>query len=258
MLQSSTKEFEESYERMAKYVVPKSGKLISEDSEYALYTWYAAAKPSQAKTSSRTHGQAKPQPHTHMASAEPYTSSPPRRHHSPPLDTFPHPFLLPAMCSTLFKKCLEEFKLHAREKRYTLRDFTYDPNAVEADKAKKASDERELDRLRSMLANWCHINYAECYTMMLHLKAVRVFVESVLRYGLTTDYQRGMVPNFKAFLLQPKKGVTEKLRKSLAALYGGANSLAGDAEEEMVVPGATGEFYPYVSTDIVTEPVIAS
>ena len=28
--------------------------------------------------------------------------------------------------------------------------------------------------------------------------------------------------------------------------------------EEMVVPGATGEFYPYVSTDIVTEPVIAS
>ena len=142
--------------------------------------------------------------------------------------------------------------------RYTLRDFTYDPNAVEADKAKKASDERELDRLRSMLANWCHINYAECYTMMLHLKAVRVFVESVLRYGLTTDYQRGMVPNFKAFLLQPKKGVTEKLRKSLAALYGGANSLAGDGEEEMVVPGATGEFYPYVSTDIVTEPVIAS
>merc|ERR1711959_268541 len=86
---SSTKDFEESYERMAKYVVPKSGKLISEDSEYALYT------------------------------------------------------------CTLFKKCLEEFKLHAREKRYTLRDFTYDPNAVEADKAKKASDERELDRLRS-------------------------------------------------------------------------------------------------------------
>ena len=47
-LQSSTKDFEESYERMAKYVVPKSGKLISEDSEYALYTWYAAAKPRAA------------------------------------------------------------------------------------------------------------------------------------------------------------------------------------------------------------------
>ena len=188
------------------------------------------------------------QSHTHLL-----TSS------SPPLSSSLTPSHIPfCKCSTLFKKCLEEFKLHAREKRYTLRDFTYDPNAVEADKAKKASDERELDRLRSMLANWCHINYAECYTMMLHLKAVRVFVESVLRYGLTTDYQRGMVPNCKAFLLQPKKGVTEKLRKSLAALYGGANSLAGDAEEEMVVPGATGEFYPYVSTDIVTEPVIAS
>ena len=59
VLQSSTKEFEESYERMAKYVVPKSGKLISEDSEYALYTWYAAAKPSRSRTC--------------MASAQPYT-----------------------------------------------------------------------------------------------------------------------------------------------------------------------------------------
>ena len=90
--------------------------------------------------------------------------------------------------------------------------------------------------------------------MMLHLKAVRIFVESVLRYGLTTSYQSGMVPNFKAFILQPNKNKSEALRKALASLYGGG--MGGDGEEETAVPGATGEFYPYVYTDIETEPNI--
>ena len=41
----------------------------------------------------------------------------------------------------------------------------------------------ELRALQLLLTNWCAINFAEAYTMMLHLKAIRVFVESVLRYG---------------------------------------------------------------------------
>ena len=78
---------------------------------------------------------------------------------------------------------------------------------------KKREDTVTLERLKGMLANWCSINYAESYTMMLHLKAVRIFVESVLRYGLTATYAQGMVPNFKSFILQPKKGKAEALRK---------------------------------------------
>jgi len=191
---ANMKEFESSYNSMATYIVPHSCKLITEDTEYGLYTLF------------------------------------------------------------LFHKSLDEFKASAREKRYTLRDFTFDPTALEADKKKKADDHREFDRLKDVLKNWCQVNYTEVYTMMLHLKAVRIFVESVLRYGLTTSYQSGMVPNFKAFLLQPMKGKAETLRKVLGTLYGGG--MAGDGEEEMVVPGATGDFYPYVYTAIETEPNI--
>jgi len=193
---ASLKDFESTYEKMAQFVVPKSGKLIMEDAEYGLFT------------------------------------------------------------VIIFKKSLDEFKANAREKRYSLRDFTYDPTALESDRSKKATEEKEYSRLTGMLAKWCHINYAECYGMMLHLKAVRVFTESVLRYGLSTMYgQMGTVPNFKAFLLQPKKGKSEQLRKALAALYGDG-ATGGDGEEEMVVPGAQGEFYPYVYTLIETEPNI--
>ena len=81
---------------------------------------------------------------------------------------------------------------------------------------------------------------------------MQVFVESVLRYGLTHGIG-GMVPNFKAFFLQPKKASSEKLRKTLAALYGGGMA-SMEGEEETVVPGATGEFYPYVYTSLETAP----
>jgi V-type H+-transporting ATPase subunit C len=158
--------------------------------------------------------------------------------------------------TVIFKKSLDEFKASAREKRLTLRDFTYDPNALAAENTKKDADMVEYEKLKGSLKTWCEINYAETYEMMVHLKAVRIFVESVLRYGLTaSNMGAGMVPNFKSVVLQPKKGMAEKLRKTLGAMYGGDGAMAGgDGEEEMVVPGATGEFYPYVYTSIETEP----
>jgi V-type H+-transporting ATPase subunit C len=191
---ANMKEFETGFEKMATYVVPRSAKLLGEDTEYGLYG------------------------------------------------------------VVLFKKSVDEFKASAREKRFTMREFTYDPQAVDNDRVKKATDEAEFSRLKGMLTNWCLINYSECYIMMLHLKAVRVFCESVLRYGLSPGFGGGMSPNFKAFLLHPKKGVGEKLRKVLAGLYSGNAEMIGDAEEETVIPGATGEFYPYVYTAIETEP----
>lgn len=50
----------------------------------------------------------------------------------------------------------------------------------------------------------------QCYSAMVHLKAVRLFVESVLRYGVP--------PNFQAVLLKPKKEMP--LRKVGARLGG--------------------------------------
>lgn len=40
-------------------------------------------------------------------------------------------------------------------------------------------------------------------------------------------------------------------------MYGGAGGFM-EGEDESVVPGATGEFYPYVYTAIETEPMLAA
>lgn len=187
----SYKEFLSTYETACEMVVPRSAKLIAEDSEMGLYG------------------------------------------------------------VVVFKKTLPDFYAACREKRWAVRDFKYEPNKVQEDRAKKEVDMAEESRLKKLLTNWCQINFAEAYTMMMHLKAVRVFVESVLRYGLT-HARSGGGPNFKAFLLHPKKNKEGNLHKVLSSLYGGS-AVSIEHEDDGMVPGATGEFYPYVFVSIDTE-----
>jgi len=158
----------------------------------------------------------------------------------------------------VLKQAVHEFTAKARDKRWTVRDFAFEPNKVQEDAAKKKRDEAEELRLKQLLCKWCEINFAEAFKMMMHLKAVRVFVESVLRYGLTPKAApfggmgAGPGPNFQSVLLQPKKGKEDHLHKALCALYGGGSAINID-EDETPVPGATGEFYPYVFVQLETE-----
>jgi V-type H+-transporting ATPase subunit C len=135
----------------------------------------------------------------------------------------------------LFKRIAEDFRTAAREKKFTVREYKVDSNkAAKTDKKKMAA---EQDKLKKALIRWCKTNFSEAFVGWTHLKAVRVFVESVLRYGLPT--------NFQAILLLPKKNKTTKLRKILAELYGHLSS-------KSVFSGPGGDdddnesFYPYV------------
>ncbi len=43
--------------------------------------------------------------------------------------------------------------------------------------------------LKKNLIRWCKVNFGEVFQSWIHLKAIRAFVESVLRYGLPTNFQ---------------------------------------------------------------------
>jgi len=144
------KKFVTSYERLAKYVVPRSADVIAEDSEYGLFK------------------------------------------------------------VIIFKQCIDEFKTGCRDQRYTLREFKFDPNhSVKEDKKKL---EMEKDRQKKNLIRWCKTNFSESFVAWVHLKAIRIFVESILRYGLPT--------NFQAVLMLPQKNKVKNLRKTLGDLFG--------------------------------------
>jgi len=125
----------------------------------------------------------------------------------------------------LFRKVAEDFKNAAREKKFVVRDFRFDPNrSAKADKKKL---EAEKDRIKKNLIRWCKTNFLESYSGWLHIKAIRLFVESVMRYGLPT--------NFQAIAILPKKGKGKRLRVVLNEMFGylGAKVFQGAKEDDL-------------------------
>lgn len=48
------------------------------------------------------------------------------------------------------------------------------------------------------IVRWCRAHYGEVYAGWIHLKVIKAFVESVLRYGLPVDFLSVFVePNMK-------------------------------------------------------------
>lgn len=84
---------------------------------------------------------------------------------------------------------LEEFTRVCREKRYIVREgFSWDPS--QASKSGMALEllQVEVDGMKSALTRWCKNHYGDAFVAWMHMKVIRVFVESVLRYGLPVDF----------------------------------------------------------------------
>ncbi|EIW68972.1 hypothetical protein TREMEDRAFT_39301 [Tremella mesenterica DSM 1558] len=89
---------------------------------------------------------------------------------------------------TVFKKVREEFTHKCRENKFIVRDFKWDDSALEKQKRELKELEQEEKELWTELLRLSRINFSEAYQILAHLKTVRLFVESVLRYGLPADY----------------------------------------------------------------------
>jgi V-type H+-transporting ATPase subunit C len=88
---------------------------------------------------------------------------------------------------SLFRKVVDDFKNACREKKYIVREFAFDAEKSKGGEKKKLEAERETQKKN--LVRWCKTNFSEAFVAWVHLKAIRVFVESVLRYGLPTNFQ---------------------------------------------------------------------
>jgi len=142
----------------------------------------------------------------------------------------------------LFKKLVEDFKKEARARKFTVRDYKYDPKSVSDDKEVTKKQEKKRSKAKKDLIRWCRLNFAEAFVGWAHVKVIRLFVESVLRYGLP--------PEFATILIEPKKGAQKKLRNILGAIFKGLGSEILQQEDTsdvmIVVPGSNEKFYPYV------------
>ncbi|XP_021340043.1 V-type proton ATPase subunit C 1-A-like [Mizuhopecten yessoensis] len=149
------------------------------------------------------------------------------------------------LCSvTLFKRVVDEFKHKCRENRFMVRDFTYNEEELAAGKTEITKLEADKKKQFGPLVKWLKVNFGECFSAWIHVKALRVFVESVLRYGLPV--------NFQAMLIQPHRKSMRNLRSVLGQLYSHLDNTALAASGEagyMDIPGlgmGNQEYYPYV------------
>lgn len=111
----------------------------------------------------------------------------------------------------VLKKIADDFKNNCVKKKFIVREFVYDEQKAELSKMEKEQMADKLDRTKYELIDWCKMAFSECFTAWIHLKAIRVYVESILRYGLP--------PCYTVSLLKLKKG-EKKVHKFFRDNYG--------------------------------------
>ncbi|KAI9922215.1 hypothetical protein PsorP6_000220 [Peronosclerospora sorghi] len=134
---------------------------------------------------------------------------------------------------------IEDFKTCAKEKRYVAREFSFDPTSHASNEETLAELEVEVDRLSSALIRWCKAHFGETFIAWMHIKIIRVFVESVLRYGLPV--------NFIVVMYKPHPGKEKKLRSVLAKRYAHLQPAQFSGLEEGTSSSSQAEYFPYVT-----------
>jgi len=116
------------------------------------------------------------------------------------------------------------FSKACREKRYVVRDFTYDPSQAQRSAMALEQLQVEVESMKSGLSRWCKTHYGEAFVAWMHIKVIRVFVESVLRYGLPVD--------FTAVLYKTPHGKDKDLVDALDAALGDKKETTGDDKDD--------------------------
>ncbi|CAL5373099.1 unnamed protein product [Camellia sinensis] len=145
---------------------------------------------------------------------------------------------------TLFIRDADNFRTKARDRGFQIRDFEYNLETQEGRKQELEKLMQDQETLRSSLLQWCYASYGEVFSSWMHFCAVRLFAESILRYGLP--------PSFLSVVLAPSVKSEKKVRAILEQLCDSGNSAFWKSEDDGGVGGLGGDAdaHPYVSFTI--------
>lgn len=104
---------------------------------------------------------------------------------------------------TTFKKHSNEFVHKAREQRWIPRDYKYKDGGGEEEKKELDKVGKEERKLWGETLRVGRVGWGEAVMVLVHVLAIRVFVETVLRYGLPLSFVCGLVqvkPSFSSVL----------------------------------------------------------
>lgn len=94
---------------------------------------------------------------------------------------------------TVFKKHSAEFVHKCREKRWTPREWKFTEGGREAEEREQQKLEKDERRVWGEALRLGRTGYSDAVMAWIHVLALRVFVETVLRYGLPLNFVCGLV-----------------------------------------------------------------
>jgi len=131
------------------------------------------------------------------------------------------------------------FKQEAAKHHVTVREVKIDTENKSGEE--KYNDlKKELSGKKNRLFQWCQTNFTEVFTAWAHLKALRIHVESILRFGLPADYVGAVIKPHKI-------SHEKKLRGALEVPFAQHGSVhMQDMKDDIPGFSSNEKFYPYV------------
>ncbi|KAI1435691.1 vacuolar ATP synthase-like protein subunit C 1 [Xylaria sp. CBS 124048] len=134
---------------------------------------------------------------------------------------------------TTFKKNSAEFQQKCREQKWTPRQYKYTEGGKEEEKRELERVAREEKKVWGEALRMVHTGWSEGVMIWAHAMALRVFVESVLRYGLPLQFVSALVLT-NAKLAKKVKGALDS-----AYSYLGGNAVGRDKRGRITKDDAT-------------------
>ncbi|KAL1728894.1 hypothetical protein EV714DRAFT_237779 [Schizophyllum commune] len=88
----------------------------------------------------------------------------------------------------IFRRIHDEFVQKCRENKFIVRDFVYSDEEIERARQELDTADMTEKELWTELLRLSRTNFSEAFQILVHLKVLRLFIESVLRYGLPANY----------------------------------------------------------------------
>ncbi|MCJ1338169.1 Vacuolar ATP synthase subunit C [Bachmanniomyces sp. S44760] len=123
---------------------------------------------------------------------------------------------------TTFKKHSSEFIHKVRENKWTPRDFKFKEGGLEEESKEVERTRKEEEKLWKEALRMGRTGWSDAVMVWIHVLALRVFVETVLRYGLPLQFVCGLVTT--------SHKLAKKARSSLDISYSylGGNAFGRD------------------------------
>lgn len=113
-----------------------------------------------------------------------------------------------------FVSYVEPVRNAFRDKRFPMREFKFDPSKAGGVDGQIEQAKWEVQQTLTTIVRWCRAHFGEVFSGWVHLKVIKCFVESVLRYGLPVDF----LPVFVEPNMKKEKALLKTLTTSICKL----------------------------------------